>query len=146
MRDNEKRIGALERDVSVRDSSLQDANAAKVSIGIELAQSQKRVSVLESELEQLTAEVQELRTSSAGSSGELAALQARIRDAEEAAVASSAEASSLAATVKKLKQELEASREQLTQVTSRLREALEERNEELAAVKASAAKGEVCAD
>ncbi len=83
MRDTERRIGGLEREVSARDARLEEAAAGKASIGIELAQAQKRIQILESEMETLSNEAAELRRLTAGASGELAGLstRAKVRDA-----------------------------------------------------------------
>ena len=143
MRDSERRIGALEREVGARDARLEEANQAKASIGIELAQSQKKIQILEAELEALTQEVSGLRTTSAGASGEMASLASRCRDAEEEARRQAADAESQAHLVKRMKQELEASREQLTQVAGKLREQLEAKSDELTSTRAVAAKAEV---
>jgi hypothetical protein len=70
-------------------------------------------------------------------------LQASVREAEEEARKQAADAAAMSATVHRLKQELDATREQASDMISRLREEAQGRAEELAAAKDAAAQVQV---
>ena len=106
LRSSERKLGGMEREMQARDAKVEEANASRASIGITLAETQKRLRAVEVEYETQTRELETLRVQTAGSSNDIKMLQQRIKDAAEVAARKSADAQSQSLTVQKLKQEV----------------------------------------